>query len=129
MLRALLAAVLLLVAVARMDAQSAIVVGPNDALSFDYLDADFSTWQVTGFQVSWDGSATWVALGTTAFRDSLTRAGGTSYKFIPSFTSGQHTVSVRACNAQGCGGGSSPFLFAYGSVPSAVPSNLRKVPR
>jgi hypothetical protein len=122
------AAVLLLVAVARMDAQVP-TFGPNDAISFDYLDADFSTYQVTGFQASWDGSATWVAIGVTSFRDSLTRAGGTSYKFIPPFTSGQHTVSVRACNAQGCGGGSSPFVFTYGSVPSAVPVNLRKVAR
>jgi hypothetical protein len=127
MLRALLAAVLVLVAVARMDAQVP-TFGPNDAISFDYFDADFSTYQVTGFQASWDGGG-WSGIGVTSFRDSLTASGSTSYKFLPPFTSGQHQVSVRACNAQGCGGGSAPFTFTYGSAPGSAPSNLRKVAR
>jgi hypothetical protein len=125
-LRACFAAVLLLCAAVRMDAQTVPTLGPNDAISFDYMDADFSTYQVSSFQAQWDGGA-WVAIGTTAFRDAVTTAGATSYKFIPPFTSGQHSVSVRACNATGCGGGSSPFAFAYTSVPSAAPRNLRKV--
>jgi hypothetical protein len=128
MLRALLAAVLLLVAVARMDAQVP-TFGPNDAISFDYFDADFSTYQVTGFQASWDGGG-WSGIGVTSFRDSLTASGSTSYKFLPPFTSGQHNVSVRACNATGCGGGSSFFAFMLGAgSPAAVPGNLRKVAR
>jgi hypothetical protein len=111
---------------ANLLAQSAPTLGPNDAISFDYMDADFSGYQVTGFQASWDGGA-WAAISPTSFRDAGTTSGATSYKVIPPFTSGQHTVSVRACNAVGCGGTSAPFAFAYQSVPGSAPSNLRKV--
>jgi hypothetical protein len=107
-------------------AQAAPTLGPNDALSFDYMDADLSTYQVSSFQASWDGGA-WVAIGTTAFRDAGTTSGATSYKFNSPFTSGQHSVMVRACNAVGCGGGSSPFVYVHAVAPSAVPGNLRKV--
>jgi hypothetical protein len=77
-------------------------------------------------QASWDGGA-WVAIGTTAFRDAGTTSGATSYKFNSPFTSGQHSVMVRACNAVGCGGGSSPFVYVHAVAPSVAPSNLRKV--
>jgi hypothetical protein len=125
-LRACFAAVLLLCAAVRMDAQTVPTLGPNDAISFDYMDADFSTYQVSSFQAQWDGGA-WVAIGTTAFRDAGTTSGATSYKFNSPFTSGQHSVMVRACNAVGCGGGSSPFVYVHAVAPSAVPGNLRKV--
>jgi hypothetical protein len=102
-------------------------LGPNDAISFDYMDADLATYQVSGFQASWDGGA-WVNLTATAFRDAVTTSGATSYKFLTPFTSGTHTVTVRACNAVGCGGGSSPFAFAVVvASPGAAPGNLRKV--
>lgn len=109
------------------------ILGPTDALSFDYYDADFSTYAVTGFQASWD-SGVWAAITTTAFTDAQTLVGATSFQVIPPFKNGQHTMSVRACNAQGCGGGSIPFAFMYAvvevlPVPGAVPVNLRKVPR
>jgi hypothetical protein len=114
---------------ANLLAQSAPTLGPNDALSFDYLDADFATYQVSSFQASWDGGA-WVALTATPFKDAITTTGATSYKFLTPFTNGTHTVSVRACNSVGCGGGSSPFAFAVLVVsPTPAPGNLRKVAR
>jgi hypothetical protein len=125
-LRAIFTAVLMLLAVGQMDAQ-APTLGPNDAISFDYMDADVATYQVTSFQAQWDGGA-WVALTSTAFKDAGTTVGATSHKFLTPFTNGTHTVSVRACNSVGCGGGSSPFAFAVLVVsPTAAPSNLRKV--
>jgi hypothetical protein len=102
-------------------------LGPNDAISFDYVDADFAGYQVSSFQASWDGGA-WVNLTTTAFKDAVTTVGATSYKFTTPFTNGSHSVTVRACNAVGCGGGSTPFTFAVVVVsPAPAPSNLRKV--
>lgn len=107
-----------------------VILTPTDALAFDYLDADFTGYQVSGFQVQWDGGA-WFALSPTAFRDAQTISGGTSYKVTPPFTNGNHSVSYRACNAVGCGAGSAVFPFAYAAVevPQTAPGNVRKVPK
>jgi hypothetical protein len=108
------------------------ILSPGDALAFDYYDSDFSTYAVTSFQASWDSGTSWTVLVIVAFTDQDTVEGATSYQFIPPFKNGQHSVILRACNAQGCGGGSVPFDFAYAvsnPVPLAVPGNVRKVTR
>lgn len=124
-----LVAVVVLGLVLRVSAQTP-VIGPNDAIGFDYLNTDLATYQVNSFQAQWDGSATWSNLGmptTVVLAD--TAAGSQTYKVIPTFTSGNHSVAFRACNATGCGGASAAFPFISGSVPNVVPANLRKIPR
>lgn len=103
----------------------------NDALAFDYDNAVFSQYAVTEFQVQWDSAGSWTTLSTQSFTDSSTTAGHTSYKFVPPFTNGNHSVSIRACNVYACGTGSAPFSFGYAvnSAPTASPTNFRKVPR
>jgi hypothetical protein len=105
-----------------------VTLTPIDALAFDYLDANLTSYQVSEFQAQWDGG-TWIALSPTPFRDAQTISGGTSYKVPPPFTNGNHSVSFRACNTIGCGAGSAVFPFAYAAaeVPQASPGNVRKV--
>lgn len=121
--------VFLLFGATRLTAQAPILT-PLDALAFDYLDSDYTNYQVNGFQAQWDGGS-WVALSPASFRDAQTMNGATSYKVIPPFTNGSHSVSYRACNAVGCGGGSAPFPFAFAVVeaPLTVPGNVRVVRR
>jgi len=109
-------------------AQAGPTIGPNDALGFDYLDTDMSTAQVNNFQVQWDGGP-WVNLGvpvSVILADTAT--GAKTYKVIPSFTSGSHTMTIHACNSAGCGVASSPFPFVVGVAPNG-PTNVRKIPR
>lgn len=107
-------------------AQSVPVIGPSDAIGFDYADADYDTYLVSGFEAAYDGGA-YQAVAAPKFQSVN---GVSSYKFIPTPTNGQHIVSIRACNAVGCGAGSAPFAFAaLASSPTVAPANLRKVPR
>jgi hypothetical protein len=127
-LRGLVSVAAFLVALSSPLSAQAPQLGPNDGLAFDYLDADFEAYAVTGFQVQWDGGA-WAAISPQAFRDAGTGVGATSYEIKPPFTSGNHTATFRACNALGCGGSSVPFAFGYPSVPSKAPSNIRVIKR
>ena len=105
------------------------IFGPDDALLFDYYTADLTTYNVTQFQVQWDGG-TWATLGLpTQYTNPETLPGAVTYKVLVPFANGQHTASFRACNAAGCGGGSSPFAFARLSVPGNVPVNVRRGPK
>ena len=109
-------------------AQAGPTIGPADALGFDYLDTDLTTSQVNNFQVQWD-SGPWVNLGippNAVYGDTV--AGGKTYKVIPSFTSGSHTMAIHACNTAGCGVASAPFPFVVGVVPNP-PTNVRKIAR
>jgi hypothetical protein len=125
----------LLVFGATLSAQS-LVITVNDALSFDYRDDYMADYAVQRFEVTWDCNpattqCTFQTLNTTQFRDALTQDGHSSYRYVPPFSNGNHTVALRACNAWGCGGSSTPFPFAYENVspPPGVPTNFRKVPR
>ena len=110
----------------RVVAQSAPVIGPSDAIGFDYVDADYDLYLVSGFEAAYDGGA-YQPVAAPKFQSVN---GVSSYKFIPAPTTGQHIVSIRACNAIGCGAGSAPFAFAaLASSPTTAPVNLRKVPR
>lgn len=129
MRRLLILAILLLAGIVRLAAQTPTLT-PTDAIAFDYIDAQFEEYQVTSFQAQWDGGA-WATVPMASFKDATTVTGSTSYKVIPPFSNGSHSVSYRACNAVGCGGGSSPFPFAYAvsSAPAAAPGNVRVVKR
>ena len=107
-----------------------VTLTPTDALSFDYDNAIYQQWTVTKFESQYDGG-TWQPLVIAQFTDSSTLVNHTSYRFIPPFTAGNHTVSLRACNAVGCGTASAPFAFGYAvsSAPTASPVNVRKVAR
>ncbi len=125
-----LLALFVLLAPALLAAQ--IILTPTDALSFDYDNTVYTEYSVTGFQVQYDSpTAAWTAITPQSFTDAGTLANHTSYRFIPPYTNGNHTVSVRACNVFGCGAGSIPFSFGYAvsSAPTASPVNFRRVPR
>jgi hypothetical protein len=93
----------------RLVAAQVTTVGPNDAIGWDYLDADMTIYDVSRFEASWDDSE-WTTLGIPpSIIDAETQSGARTYKATPSFTGGNHTVSFRACNAAGPGGASSPF--------------------
>lgn len=118
----------------RMAMQQAVVIGPTDAIGFDYANADFQAYTVSRFEAQWDGASTWSTIPTSGgVVLSDTPTGYTTYKVVPPFSSGTHNVVFRACSdAAGCGGSSPapPFAFAYPSVsPPVPPGNVRKVPR
>jgi hypothetical protein len=112
-------------------AQGPPIVGPNDAIGFDYFDTEMTAAEVTMFQVQYDGGV-WINLGIPpGVVLATTLPGAKTYKANSPFTSGTHSVVFRACNTVGCGGGSVPFAFAHGAstAPGAAPGNVRKVPR
>jgi hypothetical protein len=107
--RRLMLIALLLMAVPVL-AQQPTPLGPNDAIGFDYVDANMTAYQVS-----------------TILSD--TPAGSRTYRVLSPFATGTHTVVFRACNGAGCGGGSVPFAYAHVNSPSAAPGNVRRVPR
>jgi hypothetical protein len=89
-------------------ASAQVIITPTDAIAFDYAQGDLVTYQVSHFEASWDAK-TYALLVVAQLLLPNTPTGYTSFKFVPPFTNGNHTVLVRACNVQGCGGSSSPF--------------------
>jgi hypothetical protein len=110
-------------------AAQSVIIGPTDAIAFDYENADVITYAVDHFEVQWDGQP-WLPLDVTGAVFPDTGPEALSYRVVPPFTVGTHTVAFRACNlAAGCGGASSPFDFAYAVVPPLPPGYVRKVSR
>ena len=107
--------------------QQPVRIAPNEILLFDYSDAVMVNEDVTRFEAQYDGGAS-VDLGIPTKR-ATGGIGISSYQLDPIRTAGTHNVIVRACNAVGCSGWSSPFAFAPLGAPSTVPGNIRKVPR
>jgi hypothetical protein len=102
---------------------------PTVAVVFDYSNADFITYSVDHFEAQWD-TEPWLPLDVTGEVLPDTLPESLSYRVVPPFTSGTHTVAFRACNlAAGCGGASDPFGFEYAPVVPLVPMNIRRVPR
>lgn len=101
------------------------VLGPNEAVGWDYADIDVSTYQVNRFEAAYDGGA----FATVGMVVSVQSAGITTYKTTPTQQNGTHTVAIRACNVAGCGPASSPFGFVVLSAPPNAPVNLHIVPR
>ena len=108
--------------------QQPVPIGPDEAIGFDYEQAEITRATVTHFESQWDGQ-TWVSLGIPPMISAGAPVGWNTYKVVPPFTSGTHTAAFRACNISGCGGGSVPFAFVFPSSPAGIPSNVRKVPR
>lgn len=108
--------------------QTSEIIGPTDAIGFDYINTDYQNSQVNRFEASYDGSA-YGPLTVSVYQNVN---GVTTWRFVPPQTSGTHTVAVRACNSVECGGSTPPFGFAFAVVnpptPNA-PTNMRKVPR
>lgn len=102
------------------------VIGPQDAIGFDYADADFQQYAVERFEAQYDGGA-WASIGIPQVAGQSN--GLTTYRVIPPMPSGNHTVGLRACNAVGCSTSSSPFAFAVLGAPETAPGNVRKIPR
>src|SRR4030095_7171679 len=124
-MRSILVVVVVLFALpATLTAQS-VIIGPTDAVAFDYLTADAVLYQLDHFEGQWDGQA-WIALGPIAgivLPDTLPEA--LSYRVVPPFAVGTHTVAFRACNlAAGCGGASDPFGFELAPVVHLVPMDI-----
>jgi len=103
------------------------VLTSSDAVGFDYLDADLATYAVRGFEAQWDGAA-YTALTVTGAVLPDTPSGAQTYRLVPPFPNGRHTVAVRACNARGASGAAS-WAFAVAPEMPPAPSGLRKVPR
>jgi len=118
-----LAALLMVVAV---PAAQAPVIGPNDAIGFDYRDADLTGFAVSRFEASYD-SGTWAAIGIPPV--AIVTNGISTYRVIPPQAQGTHTVAFRACNAVGCSSSSGPFAFAVLGTPTTAPGNVRRIPR
>jgi hypothetical protein len=104
------------------------IVGATDAIAFDYLDVDRDTYQVIRFEASWDDQA-FLEVTTTAVVLPDTIPGATTYRVIPPFVAGAHTVTFRACRLEGCGAPSIPFPFAFAVAVPPPPAHLRTVPR
>lgn len=88
-------------------------IGPDEAIGFDYEVTEFHAVQVTHFEGQWDGGG-WVNLGIPEIVSEGAPVGWNTYRVVPPFTSGQHVVLFRACNALGCGATSDPFRLRMG---------------
>jgi hypothetical protein len=118
-----------LVALVVLLALPAAAQSPTVAVVFDYSNADFITYSVDHFEAQWD-TEPWLPLDVTGEVLPDTLPESLSYRVVPPFTSGTHTVAFRACNlAAGCGGASVPFGFEYVPVAPLTPLNIRRVPR
>lgn len=110
--------------------QQAPIITSSDAVGFDYVTANLTTYQVNDFQVQYDGGGSWLSLGVAGGRTLAdTPSGSLTYSVIPPFASGTHSISIRACGTGGCSVGTSPFAFAYAASTPVTPSGVRKVPR
>jgi len=100
--------------------------GPLDSLRWEHLDSDVTTTQVNRFLVCYDGAADaacLVAPLTSKFTPTTAQggppaAGNSAYKLlVPALTAGQHTVTVKACNATVCGVPATPLTFSFQITP------------
>jgi hypothetical protein len=101
------------------------VATATQKFTFDYKTSDFTTFAVLRFELQVDGGA-WVSVNVPATTDDATTpAGSHSYDVpIPALVTGNHTWTVRACNAQLCSDPMTPMAFVLAVKPPA-PSGLR----
>jgi hypothetical protein len=90
-------------------------------VAWDYADADIAAGAVVRFEIQVDVGA-WSDVGMT----KLAGAAATYAAPIPALQTGQHTVSVRACNTNLCGDATSPLAFVL-AVKPATAKNLRVI--
>lgn len=103
------------------------IVTANQFFGFDYKPGDITAFAIVRFEIQVDtGAWTSVAIPPKA-NDAQTLAGYDTYKTpIPAMVPADHTVLVRACNAQLCGDASAPFTFTLAVKPPTV-AGLRVV--
>ena len=106
--------------------------GPLDSLRWEHADADVTTTQVNRFLVCYDSAADancLIAPLTSKFAPTTVQggppaAGNSAYKLlVPALTPGQHTVTVKACNATVCGAAVAPLAFSFQITPG-TPSGV-----
>lgn len=101
------------------------VATASQSFGFDYKDSDFTAGAVVRFEMQIDAGSFTSILIPPKQNDTSTPAGSSTYKVpIPALTTGTHTVSFRACNAQLCGDASVAFSFVL-AVKPAVPTGTR----
>src|SRR5262245_5403018 len=125
MVKRILVAALLLAAT--VSAQGPAIILPGQGIGFDYSDADLTTYQVRRFAGSWDGQAYGTLQPTTLILPD-TPPGYTTYRIASPFTTGTHTLQIRACNDNGCGQSSDTFPFAFVVASPVLPVNVRVIP-
>ena len=115
----LLAVVCVLGLAGTLTAQQAPPAVAGDKFAWDYVEADIASYGVNRFEIQVDAGA-WTAVGIpAAFTDAQTGAGKKSYSVpFPAMQPGNHTISVRACNADVCSAGIAPFGFRLAIVPA-----------
>lgn len=96
----------------------------GDRIAWDYKDADLSNYAVNRFEIQIDSGA-WTSVGIPT-QTTATADGKTYLVPFPALQPGNHTVSVRACNADLCSAGLGPLGFKLAVVP-VDGSNLRIV--
>lgn len=112
-------------------AEGASVPPPTGArLAFDYREADLGTYLVDHFEAAWDGGA-FATLAAVKGVLPDTPAGASSYTFVVPFTTGSHTVAIRAVNATGGGAATPVYTWTAGPPPLPLPpapTHVRPVP-
>jgi hypothetical protein len=101
--------------------QAPPVATAGQSIGWDYTDADVAAGGVVRFELQVDGG-TWSNVG-------MTKVAGSTLTYstpIPALTTGEHTVSVRACNTALCGDASTPLAFVL-AVKPAPASNVRVI--
>lgn len=97
------------------------VATASQSFGFDYKDTDVTAGGVSRFEMQVDGGAFASVAIPPKGNDSQTPAGSSTYVVpIPALTTGTHTVSFRACNAQLCGDASPSFAFVLAVKPAIV---------
>lgn len=87
---------------------NASAIAAGQYLAFDYPDALLVSSEISRFEVQWDGAGSWDSVDYNpqdvgvGYVDGDTAAGSTTYPIPIPFTSGSHTVKIRACNALEC---------------------------
>ena len=96
--------------------------------TWDFSDANLAAAQVTRFEISVDGGPFTTVGLPAAFVNAQTGPGMMSYSSpVGALTQGNHTFTVRPCNAQLCGDPQLPFAFVF-VVKPVTATNLRIVP-
>jgi len=111
-------------------AQAPPTIGPNDSIGFDYPDAALTAEAIVRFESQYDAGQ-WTPIGIPT---KVATVGGISTYAAPDppYTTGQHSVVFRACNAaNACAPASTPpFVFVAGSsstTPTTPVTNVRKI--
>ena len=96
-----------------------------DSLRWEHQTVDITAAAVNAFQLCYDAITPCSTITPSAAQFTPTTAqggppaaGNTAYKMLlPALTVGNHTVTVKACNTDGCGVATAPFAFRFAVIP------------